>query len=444
MASRTDQTRVVCVVLPNKNQLNITVGLKCRGQEVINQLSEQLGIQDLHLFGLCLEKDNDHLFLDLENKLSIYFPQAWKLHTMQKGIVLHLKVQYYIRDGRLITEEKVRSLYYADLKGRVLCSQCSGQEGQYFQLAAYALQADLGDWTEREESYFKPHDYFPPWILTKLGCDYVLQHTPVLHRELLGMCVYDAVLLFIQEACRISDVPVVFYHMSKEKKEHGTSVLVGLALTGLHVDERMMSGEQLLLYEFPWSSIDRINFQGKRFEIRAEGLAESGLILYTRSLLHSQHLLKHMSSIHRLHLKTKHSVKQLLPFRHRAGGKLYREVCVKEKSDADTDTETEDELPPLKSHIVKARTLREKPVEPVPKITPSEIEMCVDEPEEMFVDDPDDIRRMIELLEGVSVDGPQLMPLIPLSPWKNVTMEMKEVLKWRACSVSMDSLWNEE
>lgn len=62
------------------------------------------------------------------------------------------------------SDEKVRNLYCAELKNRVLNSQCYGQEGLFFQLAAYALQADLGDWKEGVEPYFTPQDYFPHWV----------------------------------------------------------------------------------------------------------------------------------------------------------------------------------------------------------------------------------------------------------------------------------------
>ncbi|KAK3529564.1 hypothetical protein QTP70_031981 [Hemibagrus guttatus] len=128
---------------------------------------------------------------------------------------LHLRVQYYIRNGRQIADEKVRSLFCADLKNRVLSSRCYEQEGRYFQLAAYALQADLGDWKEEVEPYFSPQDYFPPWILARRGCDYVVQHTPELHKELRGMSAHESSLLFIEEACSLSDVPLTFYSMSK-------------------------------------------------------------------------------------------------------------------------------------------------------------------------------------------------------------------------------------
>lgn len=37
-------------------------------------------------------------------------------------------------------------------------------------------------------------------------------------------------------------------------------------------------------------------------------------------------------------------------------------------------------------------------------------EMCVDEPEEVLVDNPAEVSWLAELLHGVSVDGPLLLP----------------------------------
>ncbi|XP_066519241.1 FERM domain-containing protein 6 [Hoplias malabaricus] len=415
----TSQTRVVCVVLPNKKQLDITVGLKSQGQEIISQLSELLSIKELHLFGLY----NDHLFLDLEDKLRTYFSKAWKHKSSQvkpkERIVLHLRVQYFVGNGRLIQEEKVLGLYYADLKNRVLTSQCYDQEGLYFQLIAYALQADLGDWTEGKEHYFSPCDYFPPWILAKRGSDYVVQHTPVLHKELLGMCVHDAVLLFIQEASRINDIPINFYSMSKSKKDQTASVFLGLALNGLHIYE-MVRGRQQLLFELVWSSIDRITFQGRKFEIKSETLPGSKLVLYTRSFLHSQNLLKHMSNTHCFLLNNKPQVT--------AGRRHYREVCISDRTYLDTE-DSEEKLPPLISHLAKLRQLQERSA--VPILYTDEVELCVDEPEEMLVDDPDEV---IKLIKEVSVDE----PLTAASHWIDITTEMKQVLSWRTCSLSLD------
>lgn len=67
------------------------------------------------------------------------------------------------------SERKSRHLYYSDVRERVLRSECRQQEEVYFQLAGYAMQADLGDHQMRREDmemipYFEPKEYFPPWV----------------------------------------------------------------------------------------------------------------------------------------------------------------------------------------------------------------------------------------------------------------------------------------
>lgn len=76
---------------------------------------------------------------------------------------------------------KVQELYYAELRRKVLQSQCHLQEALFFQLATCALQAEVGDLElmdclktveEQEKSrqdgkrkhYFLPEDYFPAWV----------------------------------------------------------------------------------------------------------------------------------------------------------------------------------------------------------------------------------------------------------------------------------------
>ena len=73
----------------------------------------------------------------------------------------------------------MQQLYYAELRQTLLRSQSHHQESLFFQLAASALQADVGDLTQTEGShegggetkeerkhrhYFLPEDYFPSWV----------------------------------------------------------------------------------------------------------------------------------------------------------------------------------------------------------------------------------------------------------------------------------------
>ncbi|XP_064814238.1 FERM domain-containing protein 6-like, partial [Oncorhynchus masou masou] len=444
--------------------------VKSTGQDVFNQVSELLGIKELHFFGLTVVKDNEHIFLDMEDKLTKYFPKEWKqdsgkgLQKRSLPLVLCLKVQYYVENGRLICERKARRLYFSDLRERVLRSECRQQEEVYFQLAGYALQADLEDHplpgkNQGGTRYFQPKEYFPPWIVAKRGVDYLLCHGPKVHKELWGMTPRDAVLHFIKEACRLEDVPVTFYRLQKDKKEERGTALLGLTLRGMQLYQEADNIRQLL-YDFPWSNVGRLTFLGKKFEIQPDGLPSARkLVYYTGSPFRSRHLLLHLSNSHRLYLSLQPALKHLRQLEDSEEKKRYRESYISDDLDLDHPGGSEGGSPGLSRHSTsssgieadrdatrqhssismemasmeeetelrkrmekcfssaashgsshtsgmdtgsKARTDEEKWQEEETQ------QASVDSPGEVSVDDPEEMLRLAELMEGVSVDCPVL------------------------------------
>ncbi|XP_063048313.1 FERM domain-containing protein 6 [Engraulis encrasicolus] len=492
MSTSARQERSVCVLLPTKEQLDITVGVKSTGHEVLGLVAQHVCVKDLHFFGLTIVKDNEHIYLDLEEKVTKYFPKEWKQESGKKRIplLLFLKVQFYVENGRLISERRARQLYYADLRERVLRSECRQQEEVYFQLAGYAMQADLPDHPTHPLShdgqplpYFQPKDYFPPWIVAKRGVDYLLRHGPNLHQELWGMASRDAVLLFIREASRLEDVPVTFYRLLKDKREDRGSALLGLTLRGMQVYQEVNNMRQLL-YDFPWSNVGRLTFLGKKFEIQPDGLPSARkLVYYTGSAFRSRHLLLHLSSSHQLYLSLQPALTHLRQLEEDEEKKRYRESYISDDLDLEPAGSASEGSPRLSRHSTsssgieadtrqrsasvemtsadeersvsvemtsadeerlrqpsaadksfssaaslgsshtsgvdtgsKARTDEEEEEEEEEATqgqvsSPAEVsvEVSVDNPGEVSVDDPQEMLRLAELLEGVSVDCPSLL-----------------------------------
>ncbi|XP_034041109.1 FERM domain-containing protein 6 isoform X2 [Thalassophryne amazonica] len=456
MSISTKHERTVCVFLPNKEQLDITLGLKSTGQDVFNRVTEMLGVKELHFFGLTVVKDNEHIFIDMEEKLGKYFPKEWKqepgkgLHKRPLPLVLFLKVQYYVENGRLICERKARHLYYSDLRERVLRSECRQQEEVYFQLAGYALQADLGDHPLPRDNmeisaYFEPKKYFPPWIIAKRGIDYLVCHGPKVHQDLWGMSARDAVLLFIREACRLEDVPVTFYKLQKDKKAERGIALLGLTLRGMQVYQEVNNIRQLL-YDFPWSHVGRLTFLGKKFEIQPDGLPSARkLVYYTGSSFRSRHLLLHLSCSHRLYLSLQPALRHLRHLEESEEKKRYRESYISDDLDLDppgsesspglsrrstsssgieadtrqhslsADIASMDEQGPQQEEKSFTSTASHDSLctsgsdtgAKTPIENKEEIEKNAATPTEVLVDDPDVMFRLADLLEGMSVDHPE-------------------------------------
>ncbi|XP_030011118.1 FERM domain-containing protein 6 isoform X1 [Sphaeramia orbicularis] len=471
MSASIKQERTICVLLPNKEQLDISVGLRSTGQDVFNRVAELLGIKELYFFGLTVVKDNEHIYIDMEEKLTKYFPKEWKqdsgkgLQRRPLPLVLCLKVQYYVENGRLICERKARHLYYSDLRERVLRSECRQQEEVYFQLAGYALQADLGDHPPPSKDmettpYFEPKNYFPPWILAKRGTDYLLCHGPKVHQELWGMSTRDAILLFIRESCRLEDVPVTFYRLQKDKKEERGTALLGLTLRGMQVYQEVNNMRQLL-YDFPWSNVGRLTFLGKKFEIQPDGLPSARkLVYYTGSSFRSRHLLLHLSSSHRLYLSLQPALKHLRQLEESEEKKRYRESYISD--DLDLDPPGSESSPGLsrrstsssgieadaRQHSISAEmaSMDEEGQMQAENCFSSaashgssctsgieagskaqiedewqeeDIKSDIRSPDEVLVDDPNEMFQLADLLEGVSVDCAELSSQTHTSGAKN-------------------------
>ncbi|MEE6511886.1 hypothetical protein FKM82_018731 [Ascaphus truei] len=276
------ESHSVCVWMPNREQRDITVRAKATGQELYQKLCESLNIKEAHFFGLCIVKNNEYIFMDLEQKLSKYFPKEWKKETSKvtekfsPPCVAFFRVQYYIENGRIISDKTARQLYYYHLKEQVLRSHCTHKEEIYFLLAAYALQADCGNFDHHihMKKYFEPEAYFPHWIIAKRGSDYILKHAPEIHKEQQEMSVKEAVLNFIRQSCLLEDVPVHCYRLQKDKKEDHPSIVLGVTLRGMHIYQEVNHVRQLL-YDFPWSNVGKLTFLVKKKRYRESYISDN-------------------------------------------------------------------------------------------------------------------------------------------------------------------------
>ncbi|XP_047194386.1 FERM domain-containing protein 6 [Hippoglossus stenolepis] len=431
---RTKQKRRVCILLPNKQHLDCTVTVKAKAQEVLTSVLKQLGVTDLYIFGLAVLRDNEYLFLDLGLKLSKYFGKRWNRSSITVPFIVFLRVQYYIENGQLILSSKVQQLYYTELRQKVLRSQSRQQEALFFQLAASALQAEVGDLERRvgneeeeeERCYFLPEDYFPSWLIKRRGRDYLLQHGPALHGDLRGVTRSQATLQFIKEAGSLQDGPVTFYRMRQNKRERRSSILLGVVVKGVHIYEEV-EGKLCLLYDLSWTNIDRFTFQGRRFEVAAVGsLCLPELVYYTHSAFHSKHILRHLTNSHRLHIDTRDAVSYIQQLEDMEASHFYKEAYICDTAGLRQRLQTDNLTSSMSDCSAAAGTStawsKEEEEEEAEEdeesftvmvafvLTVAEVELCVDEPEEVFVDDPAEVSWLAELIRGASVDGAVVFP----------------------------------
>ncbi|XP_024292637.1 FERM domain-containing protein 6 [Oncorhynchus tshawytscha] len=337
--------RCVCVFLPNDDTLNVIVNVKTLCQELLIQVCDLLRLKDCHLFGLSVIQNNEHIYMELGQKLSKYCPKEWKREA-SKGIdqfgppmIIHFRAQYYVENGRLISDRSARYYYYWHLRKQVLLSQCIQREEAYFLLAAFALQADMGNFKRNKHfgKYFEPEAYFPPWVIAKRGRDYILRHIPNMHKDQFALTASEAYLKYIKECSLLDDVTVHYYRLYKDKKEVEASLTLGLTLRGIQIFQNMGTVRQLL-YDFPWSNVGKLVFVGKKFEILPDGLPSARkLIYYTGCPLRSRHLLQLLSNSHRLYMNLQPVLKQVRRLEENEEKKQYRESYISDALELDMD-----------------------------------------------------------------------------------------------------------
>lgn len=345
--------RSVCIFLPNDESLNIIINVKILCHQLLVQVCDLLRLKDCHLFGLSVIQNNEHVYMELSQKLYKYCPKEWKKEASKvrqyevtwgidqfgPPMIIHFRVQYYVENGRLISDRAARYYYYWHLRKQVLHSQCVLREEAYFLLAAFALQADLGNFKRNKHygKYFEPEAYFPSWVVSKRGKDYILKHIPNMHKDQFALTASEAHLKYIKEAVRLDDVAVHYYRLYKDKREIEASLTLGLTMRGIQIFQNL-DEEKQLLYDFPWTNVGKLVFVGKKFEILPDGLPSARkLIYYTGCPMRSRHLLQLLSNSHRLYMNLQPVLRHIRKLEENEEKKQYRESYISDNLDLDMD-----------------------------------------------------------------------------------------------------------
>ncbi|KAJ8967475.1 hypothetical protein NQ314_002789 [Rhamnusium bicolor] len=234
--------------------------------------------------------DGEYLFAEPDSKLSKYAPKSWRSshsHGLdangRPALAFYFRVQFYVDSPLLLRDETTRHHYYLQLR----LNATSGAAGDHAtHLAGFSLQADLGD--HNENTTFRPEDYVPP----NMRGPAALRIIEAAHRTHRGLSKNDARTRFIAEACQLQEpVNAHMFRLRAAKSEPAPgSLLLAVCPRGLKV-----CPENNPPSIFLWSSIGKLSFERKKFEIRT---GHEKLTLYTSSDEKSRLLLSLCKAAH--------------------------------------------------------------------------------------------------------------------------------------------------
>ncbi|KAJ8045316.1 FERM domain-containing protein 6 [Holothuria leucospilota] len=328
----------VQIKLLNGEHLQLYVEVKTKVQELFDQVCFMLGVKETQFFGLCLENEKEYDFLDPKHKLSKYAPKGWKSDSnnvcdeagrLNSSLTVYFRVQLYVEHVSLIKDDIARHHYYMQLQLNVMAAPVLCREEACFVLASYALQADLGNYSEEinKGRYFEPAKYFPHWVIKRRGENYILRHVPAMHRDQHGTSRALAQRAFIREASMTIEHTMHFYRLKKTKTETSPSIWLGISTRGIQLYKDSGEGKYLLC-EYAWGNIKRLLFQKKKFELHVDGVGTGRKITYyTVSEAKSKHMLRLCKISHSFQMQTQTAVDSARK-RESTAEKKYRESYV--------------------------------------------------------------------------------------------------------------------
>ncbi|VEN43717.1 unnamed protein product [Callosobruchus maculatus] len=270
--------RFLSLHLLHQQTLYFVVQAKSRVRELYQQACKHFALQgmlDTDLFGLAIICDGEYLFADPDSKLSKYAPKNWRSshsHGLdangRPALAFYFRVQFYVDSPLLLRDETTRTHYYLQLR----LNAATGAAGERTaHLAGLALQADLGD--HAENTTYRPEDYVPPSMRGPAA----LRVIEAAHRTHRGLSKNEARSRFIAEACQLQE-PVnahVFRLRASKTESAPGSLVLAVCPRGIKV-----CPENNPPSIFLWSSIGKLSFERKKFEIRT---SHEKLTLYTSS-----------------------------------------------------------------------------------------------------------------------------------------------------------------
>ncbi|RUS84496.1 hypothetical protein EGW08_007735 [Elysia chlorotica] len=293
--------KLVNVHLLNGDEYVVNIDVKAKFQEVFNQVAGHLSIRETEYFGLAFKKDDEYHFILLDEKVHKLAPKQWKsgpgegLDSQGKALInVWFRIQYYVDQVILLRERVTRHQYYLQLKENVVLFNHLYNEEKCLQLAAYALQADFGNFIpeKHESGYFNPALYFPYWMVERHGIEYLEKNVPTIHRDLHNMTRNDAELRYIRVA---SSPPgahnLHLYTVRKRKSDKVANTWLAVCAKGVEVFEDD-AGYKNHISTFLWKDIGKLYFDKKKFEIRSiQSAGGRRFMYYTDCDVKSKYLL---------------------------------------------------------------------------------------------------------------------------------------------------------
>ncbi|XP_019644606.1 PREDICTED: tyrosine-protein phosphatase non-receptor type 13-like [Branchiostoma belcheri] len=305
--------RKVIVVMLNGQRLSVMCDVTTVAKELFDMIVAQLGLVEHFFFGLAHLKDGELFFLDPEEKLAKVAPAGWKEEGKGRPgsevkFTVFFRVKYYVENVSSLKHQLTRHQFYLQLRRDVLEERTHCPSDSAVSLAALALQAEFGDYSQdaHGHNYFLVEHYLPARVIDSSGVAPIRQDLPRMHSQHRGMMEPTAEMEFLLGAQKLPEYGVMFHKVYREKKYiPSNTVLVGINAKGVAIYE-LRNTVRVSRDKFAWRGTRKISFNRRKFVLEstpADNNSLNKLTFFTDSYKKGRYLLGMCTSQHKFHIR---------------------------------------------------------------------------------------------------------------------------------------------
>ncbi|XP_036964864.1 tyrosine-protein phosphatase non-receptor type 4 isoform X2 [Acanthopagrus latus] len=245
-------TQVVCNVLLLDNTVQaFKVSKSDHGQVLLDAVFKHLELTERDYFGLHMADDS----LDTPRWLD---PNKPIRKQLKRGSPhnLSFRVKFFVTDPSKLQEEYTRYQYFLQIKQDILTGRLPCPHNTAALLASYAVQSELGDYSETEHTagYLSEYCFIsnPPQDFHKEVSKHHQQHS--------GLSPAQSEFNYLNTA-RSLELYGVELHYARDQSN--TEILIGVMSAGIVVYKN-----RVRINYFPWLKIVKISFKCKQFFVQ--------------------------------------------------------------------------------------------------------------------------------------------------------------------------------
>ncbi|XP_063854387.1 band 4.1-like protein 1 isoform X2 [Scylla paramamosain] len=245
------KTVLTRVKLLDGSDCEVAVEKKCRGQDIINSVAEQINLLEKDYFGLS--------YTDYPGGGTAWICPEKRVAKQVRGRPweFEFQVKFYPPDPSQLAEDITRYQLCLQVRQDILAGRLPCSFVTHALLGSYLVQAEVGDF---DSSMHGSTDYLAEFTFAPQQSQQLLEKVRELHKTHKGQTPAEAELHYLENAKKLAMYGV---DLHPAKDSEGVDIMLGVCASGL-----LVYRDKLRINRFAWPKILKISYKRSNYYIK--------------------------------------------------------------------------------------------------------------------------------------------------------------------------------